>query len=249
MIDLIRLSEEGFMNWLKSQLQKREFMYGHCFTEQETKENIYELLFQQRKTRVRDIEEYFIPFCQAGYLSPRQKLELMLFVLEKDYGNSYGFLYELEGKSVVRDALIEEIYLAWALEDRLILSVEEKREFFVQTLTDRIRLGGLEVLKRLALDGIMLGECCPPAKDEPPEKRAAICSNGKIIWMPFLAIEDGTELIRIIKRVVAEENRGELTAMDPFWECVREDGTCITAIRPPAAKYWGLKIFYGARKE
>ena len=53
-----------------------------------------------------------------------------------------------------------------------------------------------------------------------------------------------------VKGIVAKENKGELTVIEPIWECVKEDGTCITAVRPPAKKDWGIRILYGAaRKE
>ena len=248
MIDFIRLSEEGVVNWLKSQLQKREFMYGHCFTEWEVREQIYNLLFYEGKLETEDIERFFIPFGQAGFLSQRQKVELMMFICEKEYGDAIAFLYELEGNEVIRDYEIDELYLRWAFEDRLVLSSEEKREFFVQYLSDRIGLGILELLKRMTREGILLGECCPMVEGETMERRIAICNEGRLMWFPFLAPSNENEVPRIIKQVVAKENKGELTMIEPFWECVREDGTCITAIRPPAGKSWGLRILYGSAR-
>ena len=51
-------------------------------------------------------------------------------------------------------------------------------------------------------------------------------------------------------RAIAKENKKELTMMEPLLDYVCEDGTCLTAIRPPAGKDWGLRILYGAsRKE
>lgn len=245
MIDFIRLSEEGIINWLRSQLQKREFMQGRCFNEFEIREQIYQILFYEGKLKPEEIEQFFIPFGQAGFLTHRQKLELLLFVCEKEYGNCIGFVYELEGKNVIKGSRIDELYLNWALEDRLFLSLEEKREFFVQYLSDRLGLGILELLKRMTREGILIGECCPAGDGETVERRIAICNEGRLVWFPFLAPGNTEELPRIIKQVVAKENKGELTMIDPFWEYVREDGTCITAIRPPAGRFWGLRILYG----
>ena len=244
MIDLVRLSDEGLINWLRARLQKWEFMYGHAFSEQEICENIYKMLFQERRTRLKDIEQYFIPFSQANYLTAKQKLEIMIFVLEKERGNRYQFLCELGRTSIVNEQWIDKLYLNWIVEDRLHLSPEDKKAFFVRSLSDRLGLGVFSLLERIALDGILLGELCPSPNNEPPEKRIAVYNNGKIIMLPFLALEDKEELIRIIKAVVARENNGELTVMEPFWECVRDDGTYMTAVRPPTGKDWGLRILY-----
>lgn len=244
MIDLVRLSEEGLLNWLKARLQKWEFMYGVVLSEQEICEKIYKILFQERHTKLKDIEQYFIPFGQSNFLTARQKLEIMLFVLEKEKGSRYQFLCELGRQSIVSEQWIDKIYFSWAKEDRLYLSPEEKKEFFVKSLADRLGLGVFSVLERIALDGILLGEFCPSSGNEPAEKRVAVYNNGKIVMLPFLALESNEELVHMIKAVVARENKGELTLMEPFWECVREDGTCMTAVRPPAGKNWGLRILY-----
>ena len=246
----IRYSEKELVTWIKKQLEKREFMNGVRLTESEVWDCIYEILFLELNFQVEEIEQYFIPFGQAGFLSARRKLEIMLFILQKDYGHSFWFLQEIQDISVIREETIEQIYLTWALEGRLYLSEEEKKEFFVQVLADQMGLGVVAVLQRLALDGIMLGVLCPALEKENAEKRIAICNHGKVIWLPFLEIEEKLELIRIMKQIIAKENKGELTMIEPFWECVREDGSCITAVRPPAGEDWGIRILYGAsRKE
>ncbi|MBO5354254.1 MAG: hypothetical protein J6A77_13255 [Lachnospiraceae bacterium] len=246
MINLVRLTEEGLIKWLRSRLEKREYMNGYYFSESELWEQIYDIIFYELKTGLEEIERYFIPFGQAGYLPAKRKLELMLFILEKDYGNCFYFLQEVSGQTVITENVIEQIYRNWALEGRLLLSDEEKREFFVRILADQMGLGVLAVLQRIAADGIFLGELCPSAGQVQCRGQAAVRNQGELLWLPVLSIEDQAELIRIIKMIIAGENRGELTAMEPFWECVREDGSCITAIRPPAGKDWGIRILYGA---
>ncbi len=246
MINLMRLTEEGLVKWLRSKLEKREFMNGYYFSEAELWEEIYEILFFELDAGLEEIERYFIPFGQAGYLSAKRKLELMLFILEKDYGDCFYFLQEVSGHPVISETVIEQIYRNWALEGRLLLSEEEKKEFFVQTLADQLGLGVISLLRRIARDGIFLGELCPPSEKTEGKGQAAVCNNGELLRLPFLAVEDQEELIRIIKIIIAGENKGELTVMEPFWECVREDGSCITAIRPPAGKDWGIRILYGA---
>lgn len=250
MIDLVRLTEEGLVKWLGKKLEKRAFMNGHSFSEKELWEEIYEILFFELKADSEDIERYFIPFGQAGYLSAKRKLELMLFVMEKDYGDCFYFLQEVAEWQVVSEEMMEQLYLEWAMEGRLILSEEEKKEFFVRVLTDQLGLGVVALLRRIAMDGIMMGELCPPARQTNGRGKIAVCNQGKLLWLPFLDIEEKEELVRIIKKIIAGENKGELTVMEPFWECVTEDGSCITAIRPPAGDDWGIRIMYGAaRKE
>ena len=252
MSKVAKLSEEEFQNWLWEQLEKRKYMYNHRLQQKELQQLIYEILFLEQEMQVEEIERFFIPFNQAGYLSIRRKFELILFVLEKEmHGSAMRFLEALQYHDMITVKWIEELYLEWSLDERLILSQEEKKEFFVQTLADQFGFGIVEVLARVARDGILLGELCPPLfEGEPIDTRAAVCSNGTIIRIPFLGIEEQEELIRIIKGIVARENKGELTMIDPIWECVKEDGTCITAVRPPAKKDWGIRILYGAgRKE
>ena len=248
---IAELSEEEFQKWLWEQLEKREYMYGYRFQKEELQQLIYKILFLEQKMQVEEIERFFIPFNQAGYLSIRRKFELILFVLEKEMqGGAMFFLEELGYQNMMTQEWIEQLYLEWSLEERLILSQEERKEFFVQTLADQFCFGIVEVLERVARDGILLGELCPPLfEGEPIEKRAAVCSKGMVIRIPFLGIEEQEELIRIVKGIVARENKGELTIVEPIWECVKEDGTCITAVRPPARKNWGIRILYGASRK
>ena len=251
MMDIRQFSEEDFMEWLKSQLEKREFMNGHRFGKDQLKEELYEILFREQGLTIDDIEQYFIPFGQSGYLSSRTKFEIMLFVLEKEYGRSYMFVEGKEDYCTVTAQDIEDIYLQWCLEDRVFLYEEEKKEFFVQTLMDRLDLGVIHVLERISPDGILLGELCQALYEwERPEERVAVCFHGMVIRLPFLEIESKEELIRIIKCAIAKENKGELTMIEPILDFTCEDGTCLTAIRPPAGKDWGIRILYGAaRKE
>lgn len=247
MKEILRITEAELLPWIKEQLEKRGMVYGLRIEKRKLKEELYELLFQEQNITVEEIEQFFIPYGQAGYLSARRKFELMLFVLEKEYGESFLFFESEEPYNVVTGEDVEQVYLQWLQEERLVLSEEEKKEFFVQTLMDRLGLGVVEVLKRMTTDGVLLGELCPPLCDtEHVEERIAVCSNGNVIRLPFLAVEQKEELIRIIKYAVAMENRGELTMMEPVFDCVREDGTCITAVRPPATREWGLRFLYSA---
>lgn len=250
MIDMGQFQEEDFIQWLKEQLEKQEYMSGYRFEKEAMKETIYEILFREQKMTVEEIERFFIPFGQAGYLSSRKKFELMLFVLEKEYGKSYMFVEGREDYCTVTDKDIEDVYLQWVLEGRLYLSEEEKKEFFVQSIMDRLGLGVLEVLQRVAPDGILLGDLCPMLYEwERLEERVAVCFNGMVIRLPFMELESKEELIRIIKYAVSREDRGELTIMEPLLDFVREDGTCMTAIRPPAGRDWGIRVLFGASRK
>ena len=247
MIDITQLPEQELFWWIKQQLEQREILFGHHLEKENLKEALYEILFEEQQLTVEEIERFFIPFGQAGYLSARRKFELMLFILQKDYGKSFLFLEGNNPWGVVTDEEVEQRYLEWSLENRLILSQEEKMEFFVQNMMDRLGLGVLEVLKRIATDGILIGELCPALyEQERVEERIAVCIEGKIFRFPFLEIEEKGELIRIIRYALAMENRGELTMMEPILDFVKEDGTCVTAVRPPAGRDWGIRILYGA---
>ena len=243
----VELGEENFYQWIKLQLEKRCVFQKMRLDKNALKEELNVILFQELEITVEEIERFFIPFSQSGYLTPRQKFEIILFVLEKDYGNCFLFLEGVSGNLVITGEDIDSVYLQWLQEDRLYLSVEEKKEFFVQSLMDRLGLDVLEVLKRAAPDGFLVGELCPAFyTQESVEERIAVCSKGAIIRLPFLAIKNKEELIRIIKYKLTLENRGELTLMEPILDFVQEDGTCITAVRPPAGKDWGIRILYGA---
>jgi len=251
MREIIGLSEEDFFQWLKVQLEKRGIMGKRYFDREEVGKELYEILFYEQEITVDEIERFFIPFGQAGYLSPQQKFELILFVLEKDYGHSWLFLEGAENCQVITAGDICDVYLQWSLEGRLYLSEEEKKEFFIQNLLDQLGLGVFEVLKRVASEGFLIGELCPTFYEkEPMEERIAIYSGGTVIRLPFLATKNKEEMIRLIKYMLIVENRGELTVLEPILDYVQEDGTCITAVRPPAGNDWGIRILYGAaRKE
>jgi len=250
MIDIVHLKEEDFIQWIKSQLVKREYMHGYRFEKEKMKEELYEILFCEQKLTVEEIERFFIPFGQAGYLSPRRKFEIMLFVLEKEYGKSYMFVEGREDYCTVTGEDIEDVYLQWIMEDRLYLSAEEKKEFFIQNVMDRLGLGVMDVLLRIAPDGILIGELCPMLYEwERIEERVAVCFNGMVIRLPFMELESKEELVRIIKCAVSRENRGELTMMEPLMDFVREDGSCMTAIRPPAGREWGIRLLFGASRK
>lgn len=247
MKEIIQLPEQELFVWLKQQLWKREIFFGHRLGKERLKEELYEILFEEVQLTVEEIEQFIIPFSQAGYLSTRRKFELMLFVLEKDYGKSFLFLEEDSSLGMITGEMVEQTYLKWSLENRVLLTGEEKKEFLVQTLMDKMGLGIMEVLKRIAADGILLGELCPPLyEQECAEKRVAICMEGRVIRFPFLEMEEKEELIRIIKYAIAKENRGELSMMEPILDFVKEDGTCVTAVRPPAGRDWGIRILYAA---
>ena len=241
------LQSDKFFQWIRAQLEKRSAFYKVRLDKSTLRYDINNILFRELKLSVEDIERLFIPFGQAGYLTPRQKFELMLFVLEKDYGNCFLFLEGTANDLVITGDDIDYVYLQWLKEDRLFLSSEEKKEFFVQSLMDRLGLDILEVLKRAAPDGFLVGEFCPSFYErEAVEQRIAVCSKGSIIRLPFLAMKSKEELIRIIKHKLVLDNKGELTMIDPIVDFVQEDGTCITAVRPPAGREWGIRVLYGA---
>lgn len=251
MKDITQLSQKDFFQWLKVQLENRDFMSGWYLRKEKLWDELYEILFYEQKLTVEDIEQFFIPFGQSGYLTPKLKFEIMLYVIEKDYGRSDLLLDGVESCCTITGEDIDAIYLQWMTEDRLLLSDEEKKEFFIQCIMDNFGLGVLEVLGRAAKDGILIGELCPALHGQDKvEERIAVRVNGMLVRLPFLAMENKEELIRIIKYAVAQENKGELTVMEPILDFVREDGTCVTAVRPPAGKDWGIRILYGAaRKE
>lgn len=251
MRDITQLPEKDFFQWIKMQLENREFMSGRYYKKEEIRDELYEILFNEQSLTTEEIEYFFIPFGQSGYLTPKIKFEIMLYVLGKDYGRSDLFFEGIGNCNILTGEDIDAIYLQWLLEERLFLSEEEKKEFFIQCLMDNLGLGVLEVLGRAAKDGILVGDLCPVLyEQERIEERIAVRVDGTVIRLPFLAVEDKEELIRIIKCAVAMENKGELTSIDPILDFVKEDGTCVTAVRPPAGKDWGIRILYGAaRKE
>ena len=250
MNEITKFTEEEMLHWTRIQLEKREITSSRKKKKEELKHALYEIFFLEEKMTVEDIERFYIPFGQAGYLTARQKFELMLYILEKNYGNCSCFLDGAENYGVVTEEDIEVIYLEWLKENLILLSDDEKKDFFIQTWMDRLGLGVLEVLNRVAPDGILLGEFCPEIYEkEYPERRIAVCSGGIVIRLPFLEMSDKEELIRLIRCVIAAENKKELTMMEPMQDFVREDGTCITAVRPPLGKEWGLRILFGTARK
>ncbi len=78
MSKVAKLSEEEFQKWLWEQLEKRKYMYDYRLQQKELQQLIYEILFLEQEMQVEEIERFFIPFHQAGYLSIRRKFELIL---------------------------------------------------------------------------------------------------------------------------------------------------------------------------
>ena len=251
MSEIVYLSEEEFFQWLKIQLEKRESGSGRWKEKDKLKDTLYEILFCEQGLTVEDIEFAFIPFGQGGYLTIRQKFEILLYALEREYGSSLLFFTGVNKDYTMTEDDVNDLYFQWMQEERLFFSDEEKKAFFVQNLMDKLGLGVLEVLARVATDGILVGEFCPSRfGQEKAEERIAICSRGAIIRLPFLSVESKEEMKRIIKYVLLLEKRDELTMIEPIQDFVKEDGTCVTAVRPPAGQDWGLRILYGAaRKE
>ena len=99
MSKVAKLSEEEFQKWLWEQLEKRKYMYDYRLQQKELQQLIYEILFLEQEMQVEEIERFFIPFNQAGYLSIRRKFELMLFVLEKEMQGSAMYFLEDNGYS------------------------------------------------------------------------------------------------------------------------------------------------------
>jgi len=247
---ITQLSEEELLLFIRVQLEKREILLSRNPKKEKIRQALYEILFVEQKMTVEDIERLYIPFGQAGYMTSRQKFEVMLYVLEKEYGSCSCFLDGAENYGVVTEEDIEIIYSEWLKEERAYLTEMEKKDFFIQTLMDCLGFGVLEVLNRVAPDGILLGEFCPDFHGkEGPEGRIAVCSGGVVIRLPFLAMKSREELIKIVRSVIATENKRELTIVEPMQDFVKEDGTCITAIRPPVGKEWGIRILFGVARK
>ena len=139
MSEIVYLSEEEFFQWLKIQLEKRESGSGRWKEKDKLKDTLYEILFCEQGLTVEDIEFAFIPFGQGGYLTIRQKFEILLYALEREYGSSLLFFTGVNKDYTMTEDDVNDLYFQWMQEERLFFSDEEKKAFFVQNLMEKRR--------------------------------------------------------------------------------------------------------------
>ncbi len=224
---------------------------GVYMTEEEKEEAISRILFKKEGITEEVMEAKLFPFEQSGYLTAEQKLDLLLYMKQRDRqtGMGYCLLNELgaEGKTVFTEQDVDRVYLMNRRKG-MPLSWEEKQNFFVKRLLKRRGAGLVENLLRLGGDAILFGECAKESGQENSESRIKLKKGNMVYSFPFLNVSFEEEE-RVIRVIIQNEKQGELTQNAPIWQWERPDGIKITAIRPPVAEHWGMTIFLGGDGE
>lgn len=209
---------------------------------------IAELLYEELSLTTERIEQYYLPFGQAGFLTVRQKFERMLFLAAKRApGNGRRQLFSMAGwdvaeKSEITAEDVETLYLKWCEEERTFLTPEEKQHFLTESLYEPFGYGILERLMEEETEGLCAGAVFDCGKEKAWET-IRVLSGGRWIRLAFLAFENEAELCRVTKRLVCMSGTGELTVATPklMWCC--QDETRCVAVGPPAAESWGFAIY------
>ncbi len=216
-----------------------------------------ELLYGKWNITTEQIERCYVPFGQAGYLSAKQKFEIMLYLASKEaHGNGRkqlfshagwkeGEITEITGKNV------EEAYLRFLEEEWIQLGDADKKILFTEWVYEPFGYGTVEQLLGQETEGVFAGELFWKAygkgsslewTEKVSEHGIGILEQGRLIRLGFLGFANKEELCRITKRLVCIGGRGELTVAEPEWKMRCIDGTVGYAVRPPKAEGWGFEI-------
>lgn len=239
--------EEKIKEQLQTKLYDEEVLYGK-YSLEEVRKRVERYMFGEEHMTVEWAERCLFPFEQSGYLTTMQKLELLIYLdrKKKRKGETATLLPKLyEGNEKITEKEIEKLYLKSRKDDEGFLSGEEKREFLVCRMVNQVTDGLIGILLSLGGDEVLLGECCPYQDMEEQgrsECRIGIRKGGRIYRFTFLKFASEEELERTIRNQIMKEKKGEITRQSPVWHRESADGTCLYAIRPPAAMHWGMKI-------
>lgn len=223
-------------------------METECFTEAvrplTAEEKVYQLLFRKDAFLMEDLEQYVVPFEQSGYLSSEQKLYLLCFTQEKEQ-ELLQQLFLVQGNTVT-DEVVDELYADRKRKGKIDLSEKERKACIAGMLSDTLTFGPVMLGERMKGEELAIGEYCPQTEGEAHRKQGvmSICYRGVWKWMDCFAplTEEKTECI--VRGLVARERKGELTRLCPELEIRNAGGRIVKAVRPPGAKYWGIRIQY-----
>lgn len=240
-----------------------------CVNQAQKKEvykQIEHLLYQKWKISIEQIEAFYYPFGQSGYLSVRKKFEIMLYLAAKEaHGDGRKQLFaragwNAEGRTEIDQKDVEEAYFRFLEEERIQLREEDKKVLLIDLLYEPFGYGIVERLLGQETEGIFAGELFWRAYQESEvekatgkeakasEKGIGILEQGRLIRLKFLHFSDKEELCRVTKRLVCMGGRGELTVAEPEWSICLADGTTGHAIRPPRSQEWGFEIIRARRE-
>lgn len=223
-----------------------------------------ELLYRKWNITEEQIEAYYVPFGQAGYLSTKQKFEIMLYLAAKEaYGNGRKQLFAHAGwneeqRTEITRKDVEEAYLQFLEEEWIRLEEADKKMLFTEWVYEPFGYGVIEQLLGQETEGIFVGELFwrvyggsgrknSRGSDMEGIARASeygigVLEQGRAVHLEFLYFANKEELCRITKRLVCMGGKGELTVAEPEWRMCCPDGTVGYAVRPPKSEEWGFGI-------
>lgn len=232
---------------------------GNQAQKKEVCTQLEELLYGKWRITAEQIEECYYPFGQSGYLTVRQKFEIMLYLASKEaHGNGRKQLFvrtgwNAEEKEEIRREDVEKAYLRLLEEEWIQLCEADKKALFTGLVYEPFGYGIVERLLEQETEGVLAGELFWQAYQERgaeenrkeakvSEAGIGVLEQGRLIRLKFLRFSGKEELCRITKRLVCMGGRGELTVVKPEWNICFADGTMGHAVRPPKSREWGFEI-------
>ncbi|MGN0506981.1 MAG: hypothetical protein ACI4FZ_10495 [Lachnospiraceae bacterium] len=220
---------------------------------EEVCKQIGELLYGQLNISTEQVESRYYPFGQAGYLSVRQKFEIMLYLAAKEApGSGRKQLFQRagwNGENItnVSGNEVEEQYLRFWEEGWITLQEIDKKVLLIKRIYEIFGYGILESLMEQETEGLFAGVLFWDAfrqrrVSEKPEDGVGVLEKGSIVRLEFLSFPSKEELCRITRRLVCMGGRGELTAASSEWSIVCADGTRARAVCPPKFQGWGIEL-------
>lgn len=219
-----------------------------------------ELLYRKWNITMEQIETCCVPFEQAGYLSTKQKFDIMLYLASKEaYGDGRKQLFAHAGwkeeeRTEITQRDVEGAYLRFLEEEWIRLEEADKKILFTEWVYEPFGYGIVEQLLGQETEGIFAGELFWKAYGESGRRKdleggagaseygIGILEQGRVIRLGFLCFANKEELCRITKRLVCIGGKGELTVAEPEWKMRCTDGTIGHAVRPPKSEGWGFEI-------
>ena len=209
--------------------------------------------------------DYTIPFNQMDLLTPRQMLEIMMYM--NDCDGDEGFLRLHEKYNFARSVIdtlgtnryevsaqdIREMYV----EESYELVFSDKLKILSRLLyADTIGLGVVDTLntQRGCIEEIQMGlSGFPPGVydykkilNQSEDTKTVLYSKDSIyilihginVWLSFLGFPTDNEMERVLRILSQSSGVGELTSVNPWTSVEAADGRRITIARPPMVDSW-----------
>ncbi len=251
----------------RAELKKamKNCMYGSMEDKQFVKAFIYDILLTYIPAEHMNT---IIPFNNTYLLSTRDKFNILLHMMKKEYGmDALSNLIESFKLDVLKQAgnndqafvitkeEIESIYENMGF----VLSKEDRLEIITQVVYERYKgLGVIDEIRDMNIDGVSAGvsgvthdfmvnpQFSPPSGEAHRVQRnyesVWIFYKGKSIKLDFLSFESERELRRVCQIIYRYNRGGQLSETTGYRVNEMKDGSRILVVRPPFSESWAFFV-------